>query len=487
MNHWKEEPQVHRYWYPIRYLMWHTPHPDTEHLTEDFGIFLEDALMEQVQESPPKGDDIEQVFSDWQRLLPCYDGPSVNGPAISLCTNMHRYTGTAMEYLDFRARLMEDIAELAENDRKIVLGVLRRKLAELLIEGHKEEGGNEHFRRVYRLWDDVQTCIRYGAGEFALFYIRPVADGARLFSPWTLGADSSVEEFYYAAAVSGDLRQSGRAWGLQRPMVFKMRKPLMNRVFRMIKNGIENEDSRALLELYAMLTWTVDGENWDYWELKRFDQLRERYCPPNWGFVMKTRKTRKHPQKAKKQTRSIPRRKCTGPPHGRPPQQGGFYNMDPKQKNIRATVDFAYGLKPEDLVWKPIYPNNILSNNMEGYYTLILRKGTDGKIYGRKYSILFQKEEDPAHLGEGVLSRNAKTELYILFENSYSDVVGPLDYPEPTEHGRPLFDKAEQGNTFRSSGVNDFGRFVWAYLTMDWPRSGRSSNIRLYTAMPCPT
>ena len=66
MNHWKEEPQVHRYWYPIRYLMWHTPHPDTEHLTEDFGIFLEDALMEQVQENPPKGDDIEQVFSDWQ-------------------------------------------------------------------------------------------------------------------------------------------------------------------------------------------------------------------------------------------------------------------------------------------------------------------------------------------------------------------------------------------------------------------------------------
>lgn len=42
-------------------------------------------------------------------------------------------------------------------------------------------------------------------------------------------------------------------------MVSKMRKPLMERVFRMIKNGIENEDSRALMELYAMLTgpWMV--------------------------------------------------------------------------------------------------------------------------------------------------------------------------------------------------------------------------------------
>ena len=284
MNQWKEQPQVHKYWYPIRYLMWHSPGSEGEKMAEDFGIFLEDALMEQVQENPPEGAEMEQVLADWQRLLPCYDGPSVNGPAISLCTNMSRYTGSAMEYLDFRDRLMGSVSELAENDRKIVLGVLRRKLAELLIEAHKEEGGNGHFRRVYRLWKDVQACIRNGAGEFALFYIRPVSDGARLFSPWTLSADSTVEEFYYAAAVSGDLRQSGRAWGLQAPMVAKMRKSLMQRVFHMIKNGIETEDSRALLELYAMLTWTVDGENWDYWQLKRFDQLRERYCPPNWGF-----------------------------------------------------------------------------------------------------------------------------------------------------------------------------------------------------------
>ena len=43
-----------------------------------------------------------------------------------------------------------------------------------------------------------------------LYYIRPVSNGARLFSPWTIGVDSSVERFYYAAAVSRDLRQSGR-------------------------------------------------------------------------------------------------------------------------------------------------------------------------------------------------------------------------------------------------------------------------------------
>ena len=76
--------------------------------------------------------------------------------------------------------------------------------------------------------------------------------------------------------------------------------------------------------------------------------------------------------------------------------------MDLKQETIRNTVDFADSLKPEDLLWKPIYPNNILSSKMMGCYTLVLRKDSDGRIYGRKYSILFQKEEDPKHLGEGV-------------------------------------------------------------------------------------
>lgn len=45
---------------------------------------------------------------------------------------------------------------------------------------------------------------------------------------------------------------------------------------------MEGEDSRALLELYVMLNWTADGENWDYWSWKRFRQFRERYCPPLW-------------------------------------------------------------------------------------------------------------------------------------------------------------------------------------------------------------
>lgn len=282
LHDWEEKPRAHTYWSILYTLVWKRPHSEAKRLTEEFGIFLEDAMMEQVQEDPPTGHGMEQVLEDWNHLFSCYGEPPVNAEALYLYNNMSRFTNTGDTYLDYRTQLMEEIAPMGENDKNIVHSVLRQKLAALLIQAYKEEGGNKQFLRIYRLWRDVQTCLREGAGEFALYFIRPVSDGARLFSPWTVNQDSTVEEFFYAAAVTGDLRQSGRAWGCQAPLVKKLYKPLTQRVFRMVKNGVESEDSRALLELYVMLSWTVDGENWDYWTLKRFGQFRERYCPPLW-------------------------------------------------------------------------------------------------------------------------------------------------------------------------------------------------------------
>lgn len=149
-----------------------------------------------------------------------------------------------------------------------------------------------------------------------------------------------------------------------------------------------------------------------------------------------------------------------------------------KQEEIRDTVDFACRLKPEDLVWKPIYPNNILSNEIMGYYTLVLRKDSDGRVYGRKYSILFQKEEDPEHLGKGVLPPHARTELYILLVKGYYDVSGPLDYPEPAEGGYSPFSQFEQESTFHSYGVNDYGRFVRAYPTLELAKKRATVQFR---------
>lgn len=124
----------------------------------------------------------------------------------------------------------------------------------------------------------------------------------------------------------------------------------------------------------------------------------------------------------------------------------------------REIVEKAYATNLEDMIWKPIYPNNMRGNGLDGYYCLMLHKGNDGKVSGRKYSIVFQNEE--VEKGTGFVDPN-KINAYILFEKVYCEVVGPLDYPEAQEDYAPDLWKSE--NTLNSADMNDKGSFVYAY------------------------
>lgn len=124
----------------------------------------------------------------------------------------------------------------------------------------------------------------------------------------------------------------------------------------------------------------------------------------------------------------------------------------------REIVEKAYKTNVDDLIWKPIYPNNMRGNGLDGYYCLMLHKDKEGKVSGRKYSIVFQHEE--VEKGTGLINLN-KINGYILFEKVYCEIVGPLDYPEALENDAP--DLWHSKNTLSSSDMNDKGSFIYAY------------------------
>ena len=117
----------------------------------------------------------------------------------------------------------------------------------------------------------------------------------------------------------------------------------------------------------------------------------------------------------------------------------------------------------DDLMWKPIHPNNMKCNGIDGYYCLLINKNADNKYSARKYSIIFQHEE--VEKSTGFINPN-KINAYILFEKSYYDVMGPHEYPLP-EDDIPSDLWNNNGNTFSSSDINDYGHFVYAYDNID--------------------
>ena len=125
-------------------------------------------------------------------------------------------------------------------------------------------------------------------------------------------------------------------------------------------------------------------------------------------------------------------------------------------------------LTPNDMVWNPLYPNNMPNNGLAGYYSLLFKKNDDGSVYGCKWTIKFQKEEEKPMWQQ----TDAKTEMYILFMKRYFNVQGPLYYPKPQNNTTFRFESEE---TFRNETVNDTGDFVRAYHTLEEAKEGAAA------------
>ncbi len=127
-------------------------------------------------------------------------------------------------------------------------------------------------------------------------------------------------------------------------------------------------------------------------------------------------------------------------------------------------------LREEDMVWHPVYPNNMPDNGEAGIYCLIFKESSDG-IYCCKWTIEYQLEET----GPMCTEFDAKTEAYILHMKRYFDVKGPLEYPEPNNHrDRDIIRDIhrEDRPTLHNCDINDYGDFVRAYKTLEEAKAG---------------
>lgn len=135
-----------------------------------------------------------------------------------------------------------------------------------------------------------------------------------------------------------------------------------------------------------------------------------------------------------------------------------------KTEAVKEIVRKADCLSINDLTWKPIYPNNMKTNGLDGYYCLLLHKNENGTYGARKYSIKFQHKELEA--GTGHVDPNI-IEMYVLFEKCYPKIVGKLSYPDASECGTPKDLWCNNDNALNSADINDCGEFVRAYTNIE--------------------
>lgn len=171
------------------------------------------------------------------------------------------------------------------------------------------------------------------------------------------------------------------------------------------------------------------------------------------------------------------------------PPESGSMAIDIERDNFRIVmeaseamsdkeiVEQTYSLTPDDLVWKPLYPNNMPCNSQEGIYCMLLHKNEDGSYSGRKYTIYYQFPVDE----DGTTLSCDTPELYILFEKNYCNLKGEPKHPEPCNNPQDIFDSLyNKGEVLDSCEVNDYGSFYRAYRDIE---DAKKDALKCYQAI----
>ena len=98
-----------------------------------------------------------------------------------------------------------------------------------------------------------------------------------------------------------------------------------------------------------------------------------------------------------------------------------------------------------DFEWKPIYPNNLLCNGVEGVYTDMFFKQGDTYTY-IKYSIEYARRVD----SRGLIHPEEPIKYYVLHELILRDLPEPFEIPEPSNKSN-FYSNAHY--------VSNYGRF----------------------------
>lgn len=254
-------------------------------LARQFRDILERCLMERIATYVNASDnqDWKTLLEDWNHLPGTAD---LYGDYDKITMELEYYISTLNhipEYLAQRECYMANMLRLSAAKRTRIGSRMHRKTAELLIYDIVptllEENEDPLLRHQFRLWTEVDACIEAGAETYAMFFLCHDGENLRFLAPWNQTIDATVQELYLTADIISAMSRRADCWDHD-TLVTCFWHLLDTKVRALIQHDeAMDEDTQALLELYAMVYWTDHQEFRNFWEQPRFQKNLAKYYP----------------------------------------------------------------------------------------------------------------------------------------------------------------------------------------------------------------
>lgn len=238
-------------------------------------------LMDRVREEAKNGSCAENAsiaLEDAENLVhPVLPAPIFSTKARQLALDV-KYLSSLGDYCNQRVQLLDGIQHLTGEEAEAISGRLVERLTDLLIFEVLVDNtdGDKVLARQVRLWQMLHMAHEEGQMQLAPYFLAlDEDDNVQSLLPCCIPMGAPAKVFYSCAGILKALAYQKDVWEYD-ALVNVLHDKVQAEVLQRISRGKDNEDTRTLEELFALLRVVVNSHSPAVWEHPRFEEIKKK-------------------------------------------------------------------------------------------------------------------------------------------------------------------------------------------------------------------
>lgn len=250
-------------------------------LAKHLEVVTKATLLDRVRENVKDGSCVENVsvaLEDAENLVnPVFPAPIFSAKARQLALDV-KYLSSLGDYCNQRVQMLDEIQHLTDEEVEAISGRLAERLGDLLIFEVLVDNadGDKVLARRVRLWQMLHMAREEGQMQLAPYFLALDEDGnVQSLLPCCIPIGTSAKVFYSCAGILKALAYQKDVWEYD-ALVNALHDKVQTEVLQRISRGKDDEDTRMLEELFALLRVIVSSHSPTVWEYPRFEEIKKK-------------------------------------------------------------------------------------------------------------------------------------------------------------------------------------------------------------------
>ena len=189
-----------------------------------------------------------------------------------------KYLASLGDYANQRVQLLDGIQHLTGDEAEAISGRLVERLGDLLIFEVLVDNtdGDKVLARQVRLWQMLHMAREEGQMQLAPYFLAlDEDDNVQSLLPCCIPMGAPAKVFYSCAGILKALAYQKDVWEYD-ALVNALHDKVQTEVLQRISRGKDDEDTRMLGELFALLRVVVNSHSPAAWNYPRFEEIKKK-------------------------------------------------------------------------------------------------------------------------------------------------------------------------------------------------------------------